>query len=135
MKDRAGSRPKQASTRQEHRDSVVQVVEYSPYPRRRAGETRRIAYTQDRSRSGFGLDLPEALDPGELLQLIVRDIDGEVALDGLARVIWCEPTRTGRARAGVSMLRERGEQPMMRVRTTPPSSASRSRRAQSVGPR
>lgn len=135
MNDGAAPRPKPASTRVEHRDSVVQVVEYSRYPRRRAGETRRIAYTQDRSESGFGLDLPEPLDPGELLQLIVRDIDGEVALDGLARVIWCEPTRAGRARAGVSMMRERGEQPMMRVRTTTPSSTARSRRAQSVGPR
>jgi hypothetical protein len=135
MNDGAGPRPKPTSTRLERRDSVVQVVEYSRYPRRRVGETRRIAYTQDRSESGFGLDLPEALDPGELLQLIVRDIDGEVALDGLARVIWCEPTRTGRARAGVSMLRERGEQPMMRVRTTTSSSASRGRRAQSFGPR
>ena len=135
MNHRAGLGPKQASPRLEPRESVVQLVEYSRYPRRRAGENRRIAYTQDRSESGFGLDLPETLEPGELLQLIVRDIDGGVGLDGLARVIWCEPTATGRARAGVAMLREQGEQPMMRVRGRPLSSASRSRRAQSVGPR
>ena len=135
MNDCADPGPKQSSARRQHRDSVVRVVEYSRYPRRRAGETRRIAYTQDRSESGVGLDLPEALEPGELLQLIVRDIDGEVALDGLARVIWCESTAAGRARAGVSMLRERGEQPMMRVRTTPAPSASRGRRAQSFGAR
>jgi len=135
MNDRTAVGPSQTTTRRERRDSVVHVVEYSRYPRRRVGETRRIAYTQDRSESGFGLDLPEALEPGELLQLIVRDIDGEVALDGLARVIWCEPTEAGRARAGVSTLRERGEQPMMRVRATAQSNASRSRRAQSLGPR
>ncbi len=135
MNERAGPSPQQASPRLEPRDSVVQVVEYSRYPRRRAGETRRIAYTQDRSRSGFGLDLPETLEPGELLQLIVRDIDGGVGLDGLARVIWCEPAATGRARAGVSMLREQGEQPMMRVRTTASPSASRRRRAPSFGSR
>jgi len=135
MSDRVDPVPKPSPTRQEHRDSVVRIVEYSQYPRRRAGETRRIAYTQDRSESGVGLDLPEALEPGELLQLIVRDIDGEVALDGLARVIWCESTGTGRARAGVAMLRQRGEHPMRRVRGTPSSSAPRARRPQSVGPR
>ncbi len=103
--------------RLESRKRVVHVVEYSHYPRRLATENRRIAYTQDRSEGGLGLDLPERVRPGELLQVTVRDIDGEVEIDGLARVVWCQETEGGRARAGVSILRENGQRPMMRVRS------------------
>ncbi|MEM9173884.1 MAG: PilZ domain-containing protein [Myxococcota bacterium] len=102
--------------RLESRERVVHVVEYSHYPRRLATENRRIAYTQDRSDGGLGLDLPERVRPGELLQVTVRDIDGEVEVDGLARVVWCQEGEGGRARAGVSILREEGQRPMMRVR-------------------
>lgn len=103
--------------RLESRQRVVHVVEYSHYPRRLATENRRIAYTQDRSESGLGLDLPERVRPGELLQVTVRDIDGEVEVDGLARVVWCHPTEKGRARAGVAILRENGQRRMLRVRS------------------
>lgn len=103
--------------RLESRQRVVHVAEYSHYPRRLATENRRIAYTQDRSEGGLGLDLPERVRPGELLQVTVRDIDGDVEVDGLARVVWCQQTEGGRARAGVSILRENGQRPMMRVRS------------------
>ena len=102
--------------RTETRQRVVHVVEYSRYPRRDPGEDQRVAYTQDRSTSGLGLDLPEAVKPGELLRITLRDIDGEIDMDGLARVVWCEGLSSGRARAGLAMLRQRGERPMMRVR-------------------
>ena len=102
--------------RLDSRERVVQVVEYSHYPRRLASENRRIAYTQDRSEGGLGLDLPERVRPGELLQVTVRDIDGDGSVDGLARVVWCRETEGGRARAGLSILREDGQRRMMRVR-------------------
>lgn len=102
--------------RLESRQRVVHVVDYSHYPRRLAHETRQTGYTQDRSESGLGLDLPERVRPGDLLQITVRDIDGEVETSGLARVVWCKPTEDGRARAGVTILREEGERPMLRVR-------------------
>ncbi|MGB0619242.1 MAG: PilZ domain-containing protein [Myxococcota bacterium] len=102
--------------RLDSRERVVHVVEYSHYPRRLASENRRIAYTQDRSEGGLGLDLPERVRPGELLQVTVRDIDGDVSVDGLARVVWCQETEGGRARAGLSILREDGQRRMMRVR-------------------
>ena len=108
--------PQGVPLRLEARQSVVHVVEYSRYPRRLASENRRIAYTQDRSETGLGLDLPERVTPGELLRVTVRDIDGQIDLDGLARVVWCKPNGEGRARAGVSILRENGQRPMMRVR-------------------
>jgi hypothetical protein len=75
-----------------------------------------VGYTQDRSASGLGLDLSERVWPGELLQITLRDIDGSVAVDGLARVVWCREAEGGRVHAGVSMLREDGERPLMRVR-------------------
>lgn len=110
----AGSPP--MAVRDDPRQRIVHVVEYSHYPRRSAGEARRIAYTQDRSAMGLGLDLPESVAPGELLQVTLRDIDGATAVDGLARVVWCRETANGRARAGLEMLREKGERPMLRVR-------------------
>jgi hypothetical protein len=116
--------------RMEAREAVVHVVEYSRYPRRSAGETRRVAYTQDRSKTGLGLDLPEPVYPGELLHVTLRDIDGKAAVDGLARVVWCQPSGTGRARAGLSMLCEQGKRPMRRVRT---NGRARRRRIQSLG--
>lgn len=105
-----------AATRAEPRERTVHVVEYSRYPRRLASEGRHVAYTQDRSKSGLGLDLAERVWPGELLQITLRNIDGSISVDGLARVVWCRETKEGRAEAGVSMLRVRGEPPMMRVR-------------------
>jgi hypothetical protein len=104
------------ATRREPRQRTVNIVEYSRYPRRLANEGRRIGYTQDRSVSGLGLDLSERVWPGELLQVTLRDIDGTVAVDGLARVVWCREAEGGRVHAGVSMLREKGQRPMMRVR-------------------
>lgn len=105
-----------APIRREPRERTVHIVEYSRYPRRLAHEERRVAYTQDRSASGLGLDLGERVWPGELLQVTLRDIDGAVSIDGLARVVWCRETTGGRAHAGLSMLREKGERPLMRVR-------------------
>ncbi len=112
--------PQGAPLRLEKRQSVVHVVEYSRYPRRLASENRRVAYTQDRSDTGLGLDLPERVTPGELLQVTVRDIDGQVAVDGLARVVWCKEYDGGHARAGVSILQETGQRLMLRVRRRSP---------------
>ena len=108
--------PSYAATRAEPRERTVHVVEYSRYPRRLANEGRHIAYTQDRSENGLGLDLTERVWPGELLQITLRNIDGSVSIDGLARVVWCREAKEGRAEAGISMLQESGERPMMRVR-------------------
>lgn len=116
MNGAANPEPQGVPLRLEARQSVVHVVEYSRYPRRLASENRRVAYTQDRSETGLGLDLEERVMPGELLHVTVRDIDGQVAVDGLARVVWCRENAGGRARAGVAMLREDGDRPMMRVR-------------------
>jgi hypothetical protein len=102
--------------RTETRQRVVHVVEYSRYPRRDPDEDRRVAYTQDRSTTGLGLDLPEGIEPGELLRIRLHDIDGEIDMEGLARVVWCRRSSSGRARAGLAILRESGERPMMRVR-------------------
>lgn len=102
--------------RSEPRQAVVHVVEWSRYPRRAVGEKRGVAYTQDRSDTGLGLDLPESVRPNELLSITLRDIDGKQSIEGLARVIWCRKGEGDRFRAGLSLLREEGERPMLRVR-------------------
>jgi hypothetical protein len=107
-----------ASIRCEPRERTVNLVEYSRYPRRLANEGKRVGYTQDRSATGLGLDLAERVWPGELLQVTLRDIDGTASVDGLARVVWSRDATSGRTLAGLSMLREKGEKPMMRVRHT-----------------
>jgi len=116
MSASAGAPSGGSPERTEPRERVVHLVEYSRFPRRERGDARRIAYTQDRSDSGLGLDLPEPVSPGELLQVSLRDIDGLHSVDGLARVVWCRVVSGGRARAGLAMLREKGQQPMIRVR-------------------
>jgi hypothetical protein len=114
--------------RSEPRERTVRVVEYSRYPRRLANEGRHIGYTQDRSAGGLGLDLGERVWPGELLQVTLLDIDGAVEKGGLARVVWCREKPNGRAEAGVSMLRESAERPMMRVRRGARQRVSRDKR-------
>lgn len=104
------------SIRSEPRQAVVHVVEWSRYPRRTVGEKRGVAYTQDRSETGLGLDLPDSVQPNELLSITLRDIDGKHSIEGLARVIWCRPGEGDRFRAGLSLVREEGERPMLRVR-------------------
>jgi hypothetical protein len=110
------SEKEEMSIRSESRQAVVHVVEWSRYPRRSVGEKRNVAYTQDRSDMGLGLDLPESVEPNELLSITLRDIDGKHSIEGLARVIWCRPAEGGRFRAGLALLREEGERPMLRVR-------------------
>jgi hypothetical protein len=107
-----------ASMRREPRERTVHLVEYSRYPRRLASERRCVAYTQDRSTSGLGLDLTERVWPGELLQVTLRDIDGTISINRLARVVWSREVAGGRTQAGLSMLHEKGERPMLRVRRT-----------------
>jgi hypothetical protein len=115
----------------EPRQRIVHVVEYSHYPRRSAEQTQRVAYTQDLSTTGLGLDLRERVQPGELLRVTLREIDGSVLVDGLARVVWAGDLKDGRARAGVSILRKSGERPMMRVR--PQATNRRGDRSQALG--
>lgn len=104
------------SVRSEPRQAIVHVVEWSRYPRRTVGEKRGVAYTQDRSETGLGLDLPESVRPNELLSITLRDIDGKNSIEGLAKVIWCRPGDGGRYRAGLALLREEGERLLLRVR-------------------
>lgn len=100
--------------RAEGRDRVVHVVEYGPFPRRRASETRRVGFTQDCSAHGLGLDLDEPLRRGELLRVTLRDIDGEASRDGLARVVWCRLGDLDRYRAGLALLPDASPRPRRR---------------------
>jgi hypothetical protein len=114
MTAHAALRALDPEARTEPRDRIVHVVEYSPFPRRRASETCGIGFTQDFSANGLGLDLSEPLRAGDLLRVTLRDIDGGAAMDGLARVVWCRLGDVARYRAGLSLLRDASERPLLR---------------------
>lgn len=130
MTTNAALRALDPETRSERRDRVVHVVEYTPYPRRRASEASQVGFTQDCSNTGLGLDLSEPLRAGDLLRVTLRDIDGGAALDGLARVVWCRLGDVARYRAGLELLRDGGSRPLVRR----PASSRRSARGPSIEP-
>ena len=130
MRANAAHRALDPEARIEPRDRLVHVVEYSPYPRRRASEGCRVGFTQDCSATGLGLDLSEPLRAGELLRVTLRDIDGGVAMDGLARVVWCRLGDVTRYRAGLVLLRDGSSRPLVRK----PPSTHRSARGPSDEP-
>ncbi|MBK7949618.1 MAG: PilZ domain-containing protein [Deltaproteobacteria bacterium] len=119
-----------SDARTEPRDRVVHIVEFSPFPRRRANERRHIGFTQDCSTTGFGLDLSEPLRSGDLLRVTLRDIDGGAALDGLARVVWCRLGDVARYRAGLVLIRDGAR----RVLARKPASTRRAARGPSSEP-
>ena len=58
----AGAEP----LRQEQREEVVRLVEYAPFPRVRADQRRRSAFTRDISPSGMCLGVDFAEPEGSL---------------------------------------------------------------------
>jgi PilZ domain len=90
--------------RREQRDQIVRLVEYAPFPRVRADQRRRSAFTRDISPSGMCLGVDFAEPEGSLLRIIVRCVDGRPTQDVLARVEWCRPHPDGHIWLGMSFM-------------------------------
>ena len=96
----AGAEP----LRREQREEVVRLVEYAPFPRVRADQRRRSAFTRDISPSGMCLGVDFAEPEGSLLRIIVRCVDGRPTQDLLARVEWCRFHPDGHIWLGISFM-------------------------------
>ncbi len=92
--------------RRTDRERAVQVAEYAPYPRVSSDQRRRIAFTVDRSEQGMCLNGDAGEQPGTLLRVVLRGVDGRPTLDVLARVIWLTPRDDGRFQMGLSVVAE-----------------------------
>lgn len=101
--------------RDEKRESVVRVVEYSRYPRVSRAERRLVGFTRNQSRSGMCIVTSEPEVEGTLLRLALRTVDGAGALDALAHVVWCDRRSDGRYWIGLALL-ERAGRRMLKVR-------------------
>jgi hypothetical protein len=101
--------------RVEKRDDVVKIVEYSHYPRIARDERRNIGFTRDQSRSGLGIAAHSPEAPGTLLKVALRNVDGGVTFDALARVVWCQARQGGRYWMGLSLL-DQGRRSMLKMR-------------------
>jgi len=115
--------------RSEKRDAVVKIVEYSHYPRIARDERRNVGFTRDQSENGLGIAARSPEAPGTLLKLALRNVDGLVTLDALARVVWCEARRDGRYWIGLSVL-EQGGARMLKVRRGQGPARARARTSQ-----
>ncbi len=101
--------------REEKRESVVRVVEYSRYPRISREERRLVGFTRNESRSGMCIVTSTPEVEGTLLRLALRTVDGASALDALAHVVWCERRSDDRYWIGLALL-ERAGRRMLKVR-------------------
>lgn len=101
--------------RDEKRESVVRVVEYSRYPRVARDERRLVGFTRNQSRSGMCIVTSDPEVEGTLLRLALRTVDGAGTLDALAHVVWCERRNDGRYWIGLALL-ERAGRRMLKVR-------------------
>jgi hypothetical protein len=90
--------------RREQRERIIRLVEYAPFPRVRADQRRRSAFTRDISPSGMCLGVDFAEPEGSLLRIIVRCVDGRPTQDVLARVEWCRSHLDGHLWLGMSFM-------------------------------
>ncbi len=90
--------------RREQREQIVRLVEYAPFPRVRADQRRRSAFTRDLSPSGMCLGVDFAEPEGSLLRIIVRCVDGRPTQEMLARVKWCTSHSDGHFWLGISFM-------------------------------
>ncbi len=101
--------------RAEKREDVVRIVEYSHYPRLSRDQRRSVGFTRDESRSGMCIAVGEHEESGTLLRVAVRNVDGGLTFDALARVVWCDARSDGRYWLGLALM-EAGGRRMLKVR-------------------
>ncbi len=90
--------------RKVRRDETVRLVEYAPFPRIQRDQQWRQGLTLDHSSRGLCVRAKEVAPIGSLLRIILRNVDGQPALDGVARVTWSEHTSGGSTRMGLEVV-------------------------------
>lgn len=90
--------------RKVRRDETMRLVEYAPFPRVQRGPQWRHGFTLDLSPRGLCVRAKDVAPIGSLLRIILRSVDGQPALDGVARVRWTERSVTGGQRMGLEVI-------------------------------
>lgn len=106
---------RQCVERAEKRDPMIRLAEYSPFPWTNTDQRRNEAVTLNISQTGICLRVGAAVEPGAMLRVIIRDLDGKPHRDTLARVAWCRDERNGDFVLGLALVAEMGRS-VVRVR-------------------
>ena len=92
--------------RADKRERAVHIVEYSQYPRCKAGQQLNVGHTRDTSQKGMCFGSKISKEVGDLLRVTMRGIDGTTSYEGLARVAWCAPRGDNGYWIGVAKLED-----------------------------
>ncbi|MFP6640687.1 MAG: hypothetical protein VCC04_10625 [Myxococcota bacterium] len=103
--------------RDEKREQVFRVVEYSHYPRTTPGQRRRVGFTRNESFSGLCLVTDQSETPGSCLRVGLQGVDGSLSRDALVRVVWHELRPDGRHWLGLSLIAQLPSPQMAAVRS------------------
>lgn len=102
--------------RKVQREETVRLVEFAPFPRIQRDQQWRHGFTLDRSSRGLCVRAKDVAPIGSLIRIILRNVDGQPSLDGVARVIWSARGAGGAARMGLEVVARR---PPQRARREP----------------
>lgn len=107
--------------RQEKREQVFRVVEYSQYPRSQSGQRRRVGFTRNESFSGLCLVTDEPETVGSCLSVGLQGVDGSPNQDALVRVVWHRLQPDGRHWLGLSLIAQLPSRRMTAIQSNGPS--------------
>ena len=103
-----------ACLRSERRESL-RLIDYAPFPRMDLARGRRVGLSLNESDTGLLVATEDRVEPGELLRIVIRGVDGGAVRDIVARVVWCEQADDDSYRMGLAFLRNAGAR-MLRAR-------------------
>ncbi len=92
------------STRREPRADTVRIVQYTRFPRVGPDSAQHVGFTRDLSAYGLCIGADDPEEPGTMLRVIVREIDGRATRPSIVRVVWCAETGDDRYWIGLEQL-------------------------------
>jgi len=90
--------------RREPRVDTVRIVQYTRFPRIGPDPARRVGFTRDLSANGLCIGADDPEEPGTMLRVIIREIDGRARRPSIVRVAWCAETGDDRYWIGLEQL-------------------------------
>ena len=105
--------------RKVRRDETVRLVEYAPFPRIQRDQQWRHGFTLDLSSRGLCVRAKDVAPTGSLLRIILRNVDGQLALDCVARVAWSAGLPSGSSRMGLEVVARKGPRRVRRETPAP----------------